>query len=159
MLSDLLAISSSNTTAEEDKLTLGFDTFALQLQDIDLDFFNGQTFSVNLGPVEDALNSVGSLSEALKTSEMIRKIAENSTATVQVPATSFEMIEECNATESNAGRLSYSVFLTDILFQSRNQSGRGLDIGSIIVTTRLRCAENVSLPNPITVIFRTIEEV
>ena len=152
-LSDLLDLSTTNmSSTKDDKLILGFDTYALQFQDINITLFKGQTFSVELGSVEDAMNSEKILNESLKTFEMINENSTaNSTATVKVPANSFEMIEECARP-----RLSYLVFLSDILFQSQNER---FDIGSIIVTTRLRCAENASMFIPIRVALRTNEKV
>ena len=139
-------------------MVLGFDTYALQLQDVDLDLFNGQFFAVNLGSVEDALQSEGSFSEALSTSEKILKLIENTTASVQLPNNTFDRIPECENTTA-LQRLSYSVFLSDILFQSQRQVENALDIGSIIVTIRLSCAENASLSIPILIHFQTIEQV
>ena len=156
---DLLPV---NFTEADDKVVLGYDTYALQLQDIDLKQFNGQTFTVNLGSVENALGLEGPFSDALMTSELVMQIHDNSTATVEIPNDFSESLDECNSNRlssflSSQQRLSYSVFLTDILFQSQNQSR--FDIGSIIVSTRLRCADNSTLLNPITLIFRTVGQV
>lgn len=159
MFSDMLEVTASNDSFDDDKIIFGFKKFALQLQDIDPDVFKGQTLTVDVGSVEDALDSEERFGNSLKTSEMVMKVLENSTAAVHLPHSFFSSIMECmEDDDSNSGqlRLSYSVFLTDILFQSRNQS---VDIGSIIVTTRLRCAKNVTLPNPISILFRTIEQV
>ena len=157
MLSDLLDIAGN---ISEDEVTYGFDTFALQLQDIDLSLFNGQTFSVNLGSVEDAINLNNSIEDFLKTSEMVTKVLENTTASVQLPINFLDSAQECaNTSMVEQLRLSYFVFLTDILFQSKNQSR--LDIGSIVVAARLRCADNTSFnfSNPIKVAFRTVKQV
>lgn len=147
---------------DEMKLVLGYDTYALQLQDIDLSRFNGQTFTVNLGSVENAIDSEGIASSSLKTSERVMKVLDSSTAAVQIPKDFSESLDECDVGRTSTRpllqqRLSYSVFLTDILFQSQNQSR--FDVGSIIVSTRLRCAENSTLLNPITMVFRTINQV
>ena len=149
MFSDLLDLSTSSNDSEQDMdgVVFGFDTYALQLQDVD-DLFNGQTFSVNLGSVEDALQSEDGFSDSLVTSEMVMDVLVKSTASVYLPDSFFSMLTN----NTNRSRLSYSVFLTDILFQSRNQSS--FDIGSIIVSTRLN---NVAtLLNPIQLSFRTI---
>lgn len=163
MFADLLSVNS--TDSDDDKLVLGYDTYALQLQDIDLGKFNGQTFTVNLGSVQNAIYTEGSISDALKTSERVMKILDNSTAAIQIPEDFSESLSECNNDDllmaaflpRSQQRLSYSVFLTDILFQSKNQSR--YDIGSLIVSTRLRCAENSTLLNPITAIFSTFDQV
>lgn len=149
----------------EDKVVYGFDTFALQLQDIDPNLFNGQTFSVNLGSVEDAIESNDGIQDFLKTSEMvITKVLGNTTASIQLPNNFLDSAQECTDTSMldqpmDQLRLSYFVFLTDILFQSQNQTR--LDIGSIVVAARLRCADNASFnfSNPIKVAFRTVKQV
>ena len=148
MFSDLLDLSTSSNDSGHDGVVFGFETYALQLQDIDPNSFNGsgQTFSVNLGSVENALQSEGDLGDSLVTSEMVMDILVKSTASVYLPNSFLEEVEN----DTNMSRLSYSVFLTDILFQSPNQSG--FDIGSIIVSVRLR---NTTLLNPIQVAFRT----
>lgn len=154
--SDSVDVTSSNNTSGN-KLLLGYDTYALQLQNIDTDKFKGQTFSVNLGSVEEAMQTKEEFEDALKTSEMIMQVLDNSTAAVQLPENFLATIEECRDDDTNPlQRLSYSVFLTDILFQGQNQSK--FDIGSIIVSTRLRCAENITLTNPVILIFNTVEK-
>lgn len=161
--SDSLEVTASNNSSDDNKLLLGYDTYALQLQNIDPDKFKGQTFTVNLGSVENALQSDEKFQDSLKTSEMVMKVLDNSTAAVQLSDNFFNTISGCSDADlsststSTRQRLSYSVFLTDILFQSFNQSR--FDIGSIIVSTRLRCAVNVTLINPIILIFQTVEMV
>lgn len=147
----------SNNT--EDKVVFPFDTYALQLQDITPDSFKGQTFSVDLGSVQEAMtNKDGIKSNSLRTSEMIMRVLDNSTAAVQLPENFLSDTPECTTGQSGrAERLSYSVFLTDILFQTRNENAS--DIGSVIVSTRLSCARNRSLSTPIITHFRTSEEV
>ena len=141
----------------------GYETYALQIQDIDPDTFKGQTFTVNLGSVEEALNSSeGFRDESLKTSEMIVEVLDNSTAAVQIPE---DFVDECmmmgnisSISSSFTRRLSYNVFITDILFQSFNNNGT-FAIGSIIVSTRLRCKMNSSLSSPIRVILNHNDKV
>lgn len=141
-------------------MRFGFDTYALQLQDIDPDLFNGQTFTVNLGSVEDALQASGNLGDYLKTSEMVMNILVNSTASVNLPdnffAGSVKRSMEDVSNNTNELRLSYSVFLTDILFQSQNQS---IVFGSIVMSTRLSSEADFIPLNPIEVSFRTIRMV
>ena len=154
--SDLLDLSASGNASE---VIFGFDTYALQLQDVDPDLFNGQTFTVNLGSVEDALQSNGNLGASLNTSEMVMNILVNhTTSSVKLPENFFTgsmngSIEN-GSNSTNELRLSYTVFLTDILFQSPNQSS--VDIGSIVVSTRL--SSEIEL-NPIEVSFRTVNMV
>ena len=144
------------TNSSVDKFV--YDTYALQMQDIDPDTFKGQTFTINLGSVEEALNSTeGFKDESLKISEMDLEVPDNSTAAVQIPE---KFIEECQMenTSNLTQRLSYNVFITDVLFQSLKVNST-LAIGSIIVSTRLNCKMNSSLSTPIRVIFRTNDKV
>lgn len=154
----MLDLASGNSS--ENKAVFGFDTYALQLQDIDPSLFNGQTFTVNLGSADDAVESQGNIQESLKTFDMVAQILEKYTASVQLPNDFLDSVQGCASDGSsfdlNQLRLSYSVFLTDVLFQSRQNQ---FDIGSIIVATRLGCADNTSLRNPIRVIFRTVKQV
>ena len=151
VFSDLL-----NVTSLDDKLTRTFNKFAIQVQDTVPD---GQSLSVNLGSVEQALNSsLGFDDKSLITSGVIMNALDISTAVVQIPENFTESILECRSDIiSGKQRLSYLVFLTDILFQPQNKSN--LSIGSIIVSTRLSCADNSSLLIPIEIIFRTNETV
>ena len=156
--SDELNLTSSNVSSDG-KAVFSLDTFALQLQDIDPDFFNGQTFSVNLGSVGDAMELKGDIENSLMTSKAVVKILHNSTASVQLPDNFLDAVQGCTGDDMPIDlRLSYSVFLTDILFQSHYNQNQS-DIGSIVVATRLGCADNSSLLNPIQVSFRTVEEV
>lgn len=133
-----------------------FDTYALQLQDIEADSFKGQTFSIDLGSVEQAMNEEGAIEiDSLKTSEMIMKVLDNSTAAVQIPENIISDIPECGT--GLTLRLIYYVFLTDVLFQSQNENAS--TIGSVILSTRITCAENRSLPTPIILHFQTNDKV
>ena len=161
--SDLLDLSASSGNASgEDKVIFGFDTYALQLQDVDPDLFNGQTFTVNLGSVEDALQSDGTLGASLNTSEMVMDVLVNiTTSSIKLPENFFtgsmNRSMENDSDSTNELRLSYTVFVTDILFQSPNQSR--FDIGSIVVSTRLSSEVDPVPLNPFQVSFRTVNMV
>lgn len=151
----MLGLAETGNSSGENKTVFGFDTYALQLQDIVPSLFNGQTFAINRGSVEDAKETERNIQDSLLTSVMVIDILQT-TASIQLPNNFFDSIKGCTNESSVGIRLSYSVFLTDILFQSElNQSV----IGSIIVAARLGCADNTTLPNPIKVIFRTIKQV
>lgn len=155
MLSDSLDLTATSNSSDG-KLTFGFNNYAMQLQDIDPGAFNGQTFSVNLGSVEDALISDNGFNNSLKTSNVLVEVMNDSTAAIQLPENFIQSIEGNNLT-SNQLRLSFAVFLTDILFQSENDTK--MKIGSIIVSTRLKLAEQLSLFSQITTTFRTNQDV
>ena len=147
----MLDLAELDNSTNRSIVIFGFNTYALQLQDIDPSFFNGQTFAVNLGSVEDAMSR--NRTSDLMTSETD---TEMFTASVQLPKDFLDLVAGCGTNMSH--RLSYSVFLTDVLFQT-SQTRSLASIGSIIVTVQLGCARNSSLLNPFRVAFRTTEQV
>lgn len=148
---------SVNSTGSEGTATFAFRTFAIQIQEIDPTTYQGQTFSVNLGPVEDTLNTTGDIpQESLNIKDSLGRVSPNNTATVQLPRELFDDLSLCkqaNASSSSQARFSYGVFLSDVLFQNETQSH--LELGSIIVAPRIRCEANITLKTPIKVSFRT----
>ena len=120
-------------------------TFALQIQELNPQEYQGQTFSVDLGSVEEAMKLEQRIGEGdLRTSETVMEAVTNATASIQLPE---NLLESCNNTNMTLvvtpQRLSYSVFVLDVLFQNLNQTH--LKIGSIIVAARLKCADNATL--------------
>ena len=183
---DKLNLSSSVQNTSDNVTIFSFNTFALQVQDINPAKFNGQDFLVFLGTVEQAMNitlgfeedSLVTVNDAsdtgasgdgdadLVTSES--DMQEDTTATIQLPSTVFDDLENCTDSEDNAlsvssssslQRLSYSVFLSDVLFQPENRTR--YKVGSIVVSARIRCAltGNKSLSLPIRTNFLTSEGV
>ena len=79
-LVDSLEIVSTNTSNKT--IFFGFDTFAVILKDLEPQAFKGQILYVNLGSLEDALNSSRVFEgDSLTTSEMINTALNQSTAT------------------------------------------------------------------------------
>jgi hypothetical protein len=106
---------------------------------------------VNLGSVEDAANISGAIPpDDLVTGD---NPMDEATASIQLP---IDLFMSCGLSGAER-RLSYSVFLSDVLFQNETQLDKGLRVGSIILAPRLRC--NKTLTTPITVSFRTNEMV
>lgn len=150
----MLDFTSANNSTGENKTLFALDSYALQLQDVDPFLFKGQTFSVDLGSVEQAMELKG---DNLSTTETVMGALQNPTASIHLPSDFLDSIGGCNSDlDLDQLRLSYSVFLTDILFQSQQNHS---DVGSLVVATRLNCADNTSLINPIRVTFRTVEQV
>ena len=137
----------------------GYETYALQIQQLDPLEFNGQTLIVDLGSVAEAMNSTQIQENELITSETVMSVVTNATASVSIPRDLVNGLENCQAEVSNSSqqRLSYSVFLSDILFQTFNQSQ--FKVGSIIVSARLNCLGNDVLTSPIQTSFRTDSQV
>ncbi len=152
MILDLMDLSAFTN------ISFGFDNYALRIQDLDPDLFNGQTFTVNLGSVEEALQANGSLGDSLSISQAVLNILVNqTTSSVKLSQNLFaDSTMENVSNSTNDVRLSYTMFLTDILFQSRNES---LDIGSIIVFPRLSNRSSFIPQNPVEVSFLTVDMV
>ena len=131
------------------------------MQDIDPERFNGQTLNIDLGSVEEAMNLGGEIDDdALRTSETAMNVLTNATGTIQTSESLFSYCSQRTMSSVNGPqllqRLSYSVFLSDVLFQTVNQS---LKIGSLILAARFSCGSNATLMPPITVTLRTNTEV
>ena len=134
-----------------------FKAFALQVQILDPAEYQGQTFSVDLGSVEETMKLEQKIEqENLITSDMVIDAVTGATASIQLPKNILENLGFCNLT-SSVQRLSYSVFLSSALFQNVNQSH--LTIGSIIVAARLNCVDNVTLNTSIQTTFQTNRKV
>ena len=144
----------------ETESVFGYEKYALQVQNIDPVDFSGQIFVVDLGSVEEALNSTRITQDDLNITSLM-SLVTNATATVRIQKSLINQTGYCQTEGFNASqqRLSYSVFLSDILFQSFNRSDNKVANGSIIVSTRLNCPENDVLNSPIQTTFRTYSQV
>ena len=145
------AYLTPNASDQDNKNVFNFNTFAIKIQEIDTtDGFGGQSFSVNLGSVEDTTGINGTIPlEDLVTGDNTMDVSTTSTASIQLPENLFE---SCGLSGTQM-RLSYSVFLSDVLFQNKTQIRDDLRVGSIILAPRVRCDK--TLITPITVSFRT----
>ena len=101
--------------------------FALLLQDVNPESFSGESLSVNLGPVEEAIrNSSGINEDALIT--MLDPLL-NATASAKLPESLFDGI---TTYASPWQRIVYSVFLTNALFLTLDTDWDSA-VGSIIL--------------------------
>ena len=130
-------------------------TYALQLHDIDTSNFQGQTLSVDLGSVQEAMSISSDIQEeAIETIEGNKVLLNNRTASVQVPASVFQDLGQSDVQQ----RLSYSVFVRDTLFQSSDENQSNLTVGSIIVAVRVNgSTASGNLSTTINVTFQTSE--
>ena len=121
------------------------------MNDINTSNFQGQTFSVDLGSVREAMNiSTNIREEAIDTVEG-NKVLQNRTASVQVPVSVFQDLGQSGGQQ----RLSYAVFVRDTLFQSSDENQSNLTVGSIIVAVRVNgTTASGNLSTPITVTFQ-----
>ena len=137
----------------------------MTVQDLDPDSFQGQTFVVGLGAVEEAVNNTGVIDQdALMTAndymtdnrsdiDSLSEDTDNSTASLRL---SPLILEECPTTNcSPRQRLSYSVFLSGVLFLPENRSTN--QVGSIVVAARLACLQTnkTVLTVPVRISFLT----
>ena len=144
------AYLASNESNLNNQTVFTFNTFAINIHNIDnTDDFEGPSFSVNLGSVEDAMN----ISKAIPREVLVvsDNISASATSSVQLPN---DLFMSCGLSSESITqiRVSFSVFLSDVLFQNKNQ--RHLKVGSIVVAPRLQC-NRMTLVTPITVSFRT----
>ena len=132
--------------------------FALQVQDVNVTAFTGETFSVDLGSVEEAINNTHTINQSALVTMM--EALSNATASAQIPNSVFDgcgnretLTDQINYNRAN--RLSYIVFRRSGLFQTSTtnnvQSSNANDslpentnnsIGSVILGVRRRCAQN-----------------
>lgn len=149
-------IFSENNTVEKELFT--FETFSLQLQKVHTETFQGQTFIIDLGTIEYITNLSGTRipNNSLTLYDMIVEPWKNATASVQLPMNLFDSFTTCNETdmpESVSTRLSYSVFLSNVLFQTTGSNKSRL--GSIIVSARANCKSTAILNTSILTTFTT----
>lgn len=165
MLESLGRFVDTVKTSEDgkrNKTTLSFQMYAIQMEDVKVDEFKGQTFIANLGSVLEALNNTGKINtNNLITVKGDTEVTYNATASIMLQENSLNdstaFTKEGNKTVDVSQRLSYLVFLTDILFQVSNQSRYA--IGSIITSVRLGSASDVSLTTQINASFRINQDV
>ena len=148
-----------NDTLQE--RVFAFETFALQLQEVDPETYQAQTFIVNLGSIEEILNISGKIPDnSLMIQDTMMEILSNATASVQLPDDLLDHLvcNEMNTSEANttsARRLSYSVFLSNALFQSTETDE--YELGSVIIAARMNinCGNSTNLNTSITATFAT----
>ena len=115
--------NSTNNT-----LAFPLDNFALLLRDVNPESFSGESLSVNLGPVEEAIrNSSGINEEALVT---MMDPLPNATVSAKLPESLFDGI---TTYASPWQRIVYSVFLTNVLFLTLDTNCGDSAVGSIIL--------------------------
>ena len=124
------------------------------MNDIDTSNFQGQTLSIDVGSVQEAMSINRNIrEEAIETAAGI-KAYQNSTASVQVPESVFQDLGQSGGQQ----RLSYAVFVRDTFFQSSDENQSNLTVGSIIVAVRVNgTTASGNLSTPITVTFQASE--
>ena len=154
---DNVDISILSTNSTDNVTVFSYTTFSLQVQQIDVSTFNGQTFIVALGSYEHATNRSEQINQENlitadaifnSTDSYILNYTKDATASIQLPPSLSEELLRCfdRGNSSNRfQRLSYSVFLSDSFFQPKNRSQ--FKVASIILAPRFHCIlENLSMP-------------
>ena len=113
--------------SSEEKQVFTRENFVIQIQEIDPATFAGESFNVDLGTVEEAMNSSGKIDpKALLT---LLNPLSNATGSLSV---SDKVVKNSNS--SNI-RLGYSVFVSSSLFPTASEN---TTVASIILNLRLR---------------------
>lgn len=152
---EAIAVNDTNNTSRDSEnfIVYAFDNFGLILEDIDGDNFTGEAFSVDLGPVKEAIQSGGRIDE----DSLIRmaSVLPNATAAVAVPKSLFntdtyyqnvalsynstgsESVSLINNTSVHTHRLIFSVFLQSGIFQNQKTDCSKKAIGSVIASLQV----------------------
>lgn len=110
------------TTNATNRVVFALRNFGVVLQDVPVDSFSGEVFSVDLGPVGEAIRMNGSIGEdSLRTA---LEAVPNATASLSVPSSA----------KLKSTRLVYSAFLLNSLFIDNASSCENYTIGSIIIS-------------------------
>ena len=131
----------------EDKKLFTRENFALQIQEIDVSLFAGETFNVDLGTVKEVMNASGNIDPSSLLT--LPKPLSNATGSLSV--------SERAVTESNSSnvRLGYSVFVSSSLFPTESPN---TTVASIILNLRLsNYNTNTSIADLFNVTFQTID--
>ena len=112
---------------DDEPLTFARTNFALQVQQINITNFAGETFNVDLGSVGEAMNTSGNIDKAaLRT---LPNPLSNATGSLSVS----EAIRNANCSST---RLGYSVFVTSSLFPTGSEN---TTVAGIILNLALTC--------------------
>ena len=141
------------TNSTNDTLAFSLNNFALLLRDVDPRNFSGESFSIDLGGVREAIrNTARIIEESLATT-----LVPNATASAELPESLFE--EDANTALRQ--RVTFSVFLTNTLFLTPETDCRESATGSVVLSVGVNSSTtNTSLSNAgIRLVFRQYREV
>ena len=154
LLDSLTNFSNKLEITNATSVTFTRTTFAIQVNNINASSFQGETFSVNLGSVEEAVDISSTIREEALETASGNMTYQSSTASVRVPRSVFQEL----GLVGDQQRLSYAVFLRDTLFQSSDQNQSNLTVGSVIVAVTVNgTSVGGNLSTPITVTFQASE--
>ena len=141
------------TNSTNDTLTFALNNFALLLRDVDPRNFLGESFSIDLGAVGEAIQNTDGIDEE----RLVTMLVPNATASAELPELLFE--EDINTLPRQ--RVTFSVFLTNALFLTPETNCLESAIGSVVLSVGVNSsATNANLSNGgIRLAFRQYQEV
>ena len=127
------------------------ENFAIQLQQIDISTFAGESFNVDLGTVEEAMNNSGNIDPQALVS--LLNPLSNATGSLTVSSRVSGRIDN-NA--SNSVRLGYSVFVSSSLFPTESVN---TTVASVVLNLKLSgyTESNDTIDDLFNVTFQTID--
>ena len=127
------------------------ENFAIQLQQIDISTFAGESFNVDLGTVEEAMNNSGNINPQALMS--LLNPLSNATGSLTVSSRVSGRIDN-NA--SNSVRLGYSVFVSSSLFPTESVN---TTVASVVLNLKLSgyTESNDTIDDLFNVTFQTID--
>ena len=132
----------------ETQVVIPLSSFAISVQEIQPEEFNGQTFSV--------LDIEFEIGQMINATDLVLEERPDATASISVPPNIFSHLtvtmNMSNVSMNTTTRIVHSVYLTDSLFIRRDKNN--LEVGSIIVAAAISGGVTVSeLDPPITLTF------
>ena len=112
-----------------DRPTFTRENFAIQLQQIDISTFAGESFNVDLGTVEEAMNNSGNIDPQALMS--LLNPLSNATGSLTV---SSRVSGRIDSNASNSVRLAYSVFVSSSLFPTESVN---TTVASVVLNLKL----------------------
>ena len=135
-----------------DRPTFTRENFAIQLQQIDISTFAGESFNVDLGTVEEAMNNSGNIDPQALVS--LLNPLSNATGSLTV---SSRVSGRIDSNASNSVRLAYSVFVSSSLFPTESVN---TTVASVVLNLKVsgyNTESNETIDDLFDVTFLTID--
>ena len=113
----------------ETSVTIALTSFAISVQEVQQDRFQGQAFSALLG-TEFGFNE----EEVIDSDSLVFERHQNATVSIDIPDSLFNRIN-VTSEMNDTRRIIFTVFLTESLFSQRQQDSQ--EVGSIIISARI----------------------
>ena len=126
----------------ETSVTIALTSFAISVQEVQQDRFQGQAFSALLG-AEFGFNE----EEVIDSDALVFERHQNATASINIPDNLFSRINVTSETNGTF-RIIFTVFLTESLFSQRQQDSQDQEVGSIIISATIIGGVTVENLNP-----------